>query len=64
VVSGSTVYVEEIFTTIGDSARNRIAALSGSTGKATSWNPKADDGVYTLAITVQQCMRVEGFVTL
>ncbi len=56
-VSGSTVYVGGYFTsdygtpTIGNSTRNRIAAIDASTGNATSWDPHANDAIYALAVS-------------
>ena len=40
-VSGSTVYAGGSFTRIGGKARNALAALDATTGKATSWDPRA-----------------------
>jgi hypothetical protein len=51
VISGSTVYVGGLFTTIGGQSRARIAALVASTGSATSWNPNADFDVNSLLIS-------------
>jgi len=50
-LSGSTLYVAGEFTYIGEEARNYVAALSTSTGNATSWNPDPDSSVYTMALT-------------
>ena len=47
--SGSTVYAGGKCATIGGQTRQRIAALSASTGDATSWNPDAGGDVYALA---------------
>lgn len=38
-LSGSTLYVGGLFTSIGGATRTGIAALTASTGNATSWNP-------------------------
>ena len=48
---GATVYAGGDFTSIGGQARNRIAALSASTGLATGWNPDASSGVESLAVS-------------
>jgi hypothetical protein len=45
-----TVYAGGSFTQIGGQNRARIAALDGA-GKATDWNPNADGGVDTLAVS-------------
>jgi hypothetical protein len=45
------LYVGGVFTTIGDSARNRIAALDLTTAKATSWNPNASGPVHSIAVS-------------
>ena len=58
-VTGSTVYAGGYFSSIGGEARNAIAALDASTGRATAWNPNASAGadaefgadVYALAVT-------------
>ena len=49
-VSCDTVYLGGSFTTIGGTNRNRIAALSLVTGKATGWNPDADGNVTKVAL--------------
>ncbi|MGQ0720945.1 MAG: FlgD immunoglobulin-like domain containing protein [Candidatus Eiseniibacteriota bacterium] len=46
-----TVYAGGLFQTAGGQPRNYVAALDGSTGLATSWNPNADWNVRTLAFT-------------
>ncbi len=55
VVSGSTVYVGGLFTSIGSHVRHGIAALDASTGLATSWDPNASApgsfGIYALAVS-------------
>lgn len=48
---GTTVYAGGTFLNIGGSARNRIAALSATTGVATSWNPNAGAAVNDLAVS-------------
>ena len=48
----ATVYAGGTFTTIGGQARNRIAALSASTGAAdATWNPNAGNAVNALAVS-------------
>jgi hypothetical protein len=49
-VSGNTVYVGGQFIAIGGQARNRIAAIDGTTGLATAWNPNANNIVLTLLL--------------
>ena len=39
LLSGNLVYLGGSFTTIGGQARNVLAAVDATTGKATSWNP-------------------------
>ena len=50
-VSGNTVYVGGIFTSIGGQPRNRIAAIDATTGLATAWNPNADSWEQSLAVS-------------
>ena len=50
VPDGSTIYAGGEFTGMGGQARNNIAALSASTGLATSWNPNASARVYRIAL--------------
>jgi hypothetical protein len=50
-ISGSTVYVGGEFVWMGGANRIHIAALNSSSGQATSWNPSADDTVFTLAVS-------------
>jgi hypothetical protein len=45
---GAIVYVGGAFLAIGGQSRSRIAALDAITGLATSWNPGADDVVYSI----------------
>jgi trimeric autotransporter adhesin len=45
---GDTVYAGGYFTMVGGEARANIAAIDASTGIATSWNPSANGGVWTL----------------
>ena len=57
--SGSTVYVGGTFTEVGGSLRDHIAAVCATAkcedevaaGNATAWNPEANAGVTTLAIS-------------
>jgi len=49
--SGSgLLYVGGQFTNIDGQARNRLAALTASTGTSTSWNPNANSMVLSLAV--------------
>jgi hypothetical protein len=54
-----TVYAGGLFTMAGGQPRNYIAALDGSTGSATTWNPSADWNVHALAFTTN----ISGSVT-
>ena len=47
--SGRIVYAGGSFTRIGGQARNGLAALDATTGRATSWNPRA--GANALAVS-------------
>ena len=38
------------FTSIGGQTRNRIARLDATTGLADSFNPNANDAVYSIAV--------------
>ena len=53
VVSGSTVYAGGRFSTVNQGttplARNHLAAFNNTDGTATSWNPGANNEVWTLA---------------
>jgi hypothetical protein len=54
-VAGSTVYVGGNFPSIGGVARRNIAGIRVSDGKATAFNPSANDpatggGVYAVAV--------------
>lgn len=55
LLSGSTLYVGGLFTSVNGVTRNRIAAIDASTGGVTPWNPNAqmsgDAPVYALAIS-------------
>jgi hypothetical protein len=53
VVDGSTVYLSGWFTTMNGGAvnRSRLAAVDGTTGTATAWNPKPNSAVHTLAVS-------------
>ena len=50
-VSGSTVYLGGLFTTVGATPRNNVAAVDATTGTATSWNPNVDSTVQALAVS-------------
>ena len=49
-VTSTTVYAGGAFTNIGGAARNRIAALSVTSGLATAWNPNADASINALGV--------------
>jgi hypothetical protein len=52
-VDGSTVYAGGSFNQVGQSvrsSRNKLAAISTSSGNATSWDPGAGGGVLALAV--------------
>jgi hypothetical protein len=52
-VSGSTVYVGGVFTSVGGQSRNNLAALDATTGLATSWDPNPNSSDFgTTALTV------------
>ncbi len=46
----TSVYAGGFFTQIGDSSRNNIAEIWIASGKATSWNPNADNSVATIFV--------------
>jgi len=45
-ISGSTIYVGGLFTSVGGQTRNGIAALDATTGLATAWNPNIGIGIF------------------
>ena len=52
VVSGSTVYVGGLFSTIGSASRRGAGAIDATTGTATSWNPNPTrTEIYSLAVS-------------
>ena len=52
VLSGSTLYLGGLFTTVnGSSTRNFAAAVNASTGTATEWNPDPNSAVDALAVS-------------
>lgn len=62
----NTIYVGGTFTTIGQttsSTRNRIAAISASTGDATSWDPNSSSSVNALALSASSTIYVGGNFT-
>ncbi len=56
-LSGKTLYVGGRFTSIGGKARNFLAALDATTGKATNWNPDVESFLTAGAV---QALRVSG----
>ena len=46
--SGGTVHIAGSFSSAGGQARNNIAAVSGTDGSATAWNPNADTNINAL----------------
>ncbi len=49
-LSGPTVYVGGIFTSMGGQPRSNLAAIDATTGLANNWNPQADGMVYVLKV--------------
>jgi hypothetical protein len=49
-VSGSTVYVGGLFTSVAGLARSHVAALDAATGLPTAWNPNPNGQVRALAV--------------
>jgi hypothetical protein len=62
-VSGSTVYAGGDFTSIGGTARNRLAAI-GTDGSLQSWNPNANNYVYALAVSGSTVYAGGAFTTI
>jgi len=51
-LSGSTLYLGGLFTTVnGSTTRNFAAAVNASTGTATEWNPDPNSTVFALAVS-------------
>ena len=48
---GSTVYVGGQFSVMGGQLRHQLAAIDGTTGLATAWDPGPDKPVYSLAVS-------------
>ena len=48
---GRTIYVGGSFTQVSGVARNRVAALSASTGAVMSWNPNASSRVSSMVVS-------------
>jgi len=63
-ISGSTVYVVGMFTSIGGQPRNYIAALDAATGSATAWNPNAGGTVEVLAVSGSIVYAGGGFTSI
>jgi hypothetical protein len=63
VVDGSTVYAGGSFMSIGADTRNRIAAISSTTGVATSWNPNATTGAVNALVVDGSTVYVGGSFT-
>ena len=62
-------YIGGGFTRVGPvggpmQTRNNIAAINATTGNATSWNPDANGGVYSLAISGTTVYAVGTFTTM
>lgn len=49
-VDGTDVYVGGTFTSIGGQSRNRAGRLSATTALADSWNPNANNTVWSIAV--------------
>ena len=63
-VSGTTVYVGGLFTSIGGQNRNRLAALDASTGNALSWDPNSSGSTASLAVSGSSVYAGGNFVSI
>ena len=54
------LYIGGVFTSMGGSSRNRLAALDGTTGDTLSWDPDADGVVNSVDIHTD----IDGVVTI
>ena len=63
-VSGTTVYVGGLFTSIGGQNRNRLAALDASTGNALSWDPSSSGSTASLAVSGSSVYAGGNFVSI
>ncbi len=62
----NTVYIGGDFTTVGQTSsatRNKIAAISSTTGDATSWDPNSNGAVNCLALSASSTIYVGGSFT-
>jgi hypothetical protein len=63
-VSGSTVYAGGVFTSIGGTTRNRLAAIHANGTLLLAWNPNADGTVNALAVSGTNIYAGGSFTTI
>ena len=51
LLSGTTLYVGGLFSSIGGQSRSRIAGIDISTGQVTDFNPDASSDVSTMLLS-------------
>ena len=62
-LTSSTLYVGGLFTTLGDSARTNIGAITTQTGSVSAWAPSTDGIVYAVDVSVGGTVYVGGAFT-
>lgn len=61
---GSTIYVGGLFTKVGGLTRQKVAALSSTSGAPTSWAPTANNKVLAIAVTSSRIFLGGTFTTV